>query len=303
MDTKVLLKYGKLGKKTYYFFEVLKSLRSKIIKCFRKVFGINEVSWKKIKKFIIKKDINEFRNIDFQKKPTLSVILTCYNHANYLQKVFESIMNQTEYPDEVIIINDFSSDNTSEILDELMRSNKEKINLKLINNENNIGQSECLNKAISRSYSDLVMILNDDDYLFYDAIEVVKSIANTHKDIFMIGSTSIHFNNDSILNDYEKYILRSQKIENIKILIQKPENVKNYKNYNDLNMTHSGCTFYKNVWEFVGEYFSNKRERVVPFSDRDFQLRVNAFFNVGILYDTPLIFWRSNSSVDYGKNT
>ena len=302
METKFLLRFGKLGKKAYYFCEILKYIRSVIIKRYRKLFGINEISQKKIKKFISKNSYKQ-KTLFLPLNQLITIVVPCYNHSLYLGKMFESIINQTQYPDEVILIDDFSRDNTHKKL-EKFKSNYEKIfRISIYSNDKNLGQSKTLNYAISKAKTDLIMVLNDDDYLFYDAIEIVKKIFKLYKNIFMLGSTSIHFNNDSELEKYRKNFLKHNRVKDLKLTIHKPSDVNKYKNYNDLNMTHSGCTFHKYVWNFVGGYFSNKKDRVVPFSDRDFQLRVNCFFNVGVLYEVPLALWRSYSSLDYGKNT
>jgi hypothetical protein len=68
-------------------------------------------------------------------------------------------------------------------------------------------------------------------------------------------------------------------------------------------MTHSGSCFFKVAWEAVGGYQAVKAKRVVPFSDRDFQLRINAVWPVAVAYETPLTLWREGSSVDAGINS
>ncbi len=302
MNIKFLLKYGWVGKKSYYLFEIIKNIISKITKIFKKLFSINEISQRKISKFIknyYKKNKVEIKNLH---PNTITVVIPCYNHANYLKKCFESVVNQTEHPDEIIIIDDFSSDNTKEIIRFILNNYREKLNIKIFYNEKNIGQSASLNKAIMESSSELITVLNDDDYLFFNAIEILKKLFKLYTEVALIGSTSIHFNSDDFINRTKNLII-STEFKNLVLTIHTPENLLKYSNYNDLNMTHSGCTFYKHVWEYVGGYFPNKKARLVPFSDRDFQLRVNAFYKVGVLYDTPLSLWRNNSSVDSGKNT
>ena len=68
-------------------------------------------------------------------------------------------------------------------------------------------------------------------------------------------------------------------------------------------MTHTGSCFFKIAWEAVGGYRVDKEKRAVPFSDRDFQLRVNAVWPVAVAYETPLTLWRKDSSVDAGINS
>jgi hypothetical protein len=59
----------------------------------------------------------------------------------------------------------------------------------------------------------------------------------------------------------------------------------------------------KTAWEAVGGYRVAKEQRVVPFSDRDFQLRINAIWPVAVAYETPFSFWRRDASVDGGLNS
>jgi hypothetical protein len=68
-------------------------------------------------------------------------------------------------------------------------------------------------------------------------------------------------------------------------------------------MTHSGSCFLKSAWAVVGGYRPDKSERIVPYSDRDFQLRVNAVWPVAVAYETPFSFWRNDSSLDSGRDS
>jgi hypothetical protein len=85
--------------------------------------------------------------------------------------------------------------------------------------------------------------------------------------------------------------------------LHRPADVPGYRHRNDLDMTHSGSCFYKAAWEAVGGYRSGKNERVVPYSDRDFQLRVNAVWPVAVADKRPFAFWRNDSSVDKKLNS
>lgn len=308
INTKFLLQKGKLGKKIYYAIEIIKSIRSKIIKGYKKLFKINEISQRKIEYFLKKNRLlsddcsNALYYLKNKIRKSIAIVVPCYMHENYIELMFQSVISQTRKPDEVIFINDYTKDNTELILKRNIDiCSKENINFKIINNNKNYGQSESLNIGIESARTDLIMVLNDDDYLFHDAIEVISSLFNKNNDLFMIGSTCIEFDNDNFLKSHNKNILLKRDIESIILKIHYPYGVYHYKNFNDLNMAHSGSTFYKIAWEQAGKYISDKRKRLVPFSDRDFQLRINALFPVGVSYDIPFVFWRNNSSVDLGK--
>lgn len=70
------------------------------------------------------------------KKPMLSVALTCYNQAQYLEGALESILNQTYKPLEVIIVDDASTDNSVEIIEKFIAKYS---NIRLIKNSQNRG--------------------------------------------------------------------------------------------------------------------------------------------------------------------
>jgi hypothetical protein len=168
----------------------------------------------------------------------------------------------------------------------------------LINNDTNVGQSESINLAIENVHSDLVMILNDDDYLYQDIVEVMLFLFNKYRQIYLIGSHCTTFENDQQLLDSIKLISDVIDIDKIELKIQTPEMAANYTRVGDLNMTHSGSTFLRGAFYACGKYRSKKKDRLVLGSDRDFQLRLNALFPVGVSYEIPFVFWRTNSSVD-----
>ena len=146
------------------------------------------------------------------------------------------------------------------------------------------------------------MILNDDDYLMHDCIEVTHKILQKYPDAALLGGHSLHFSGEK-LKHTTKLIESICPAEKIEIDFRLPEKVKTYRKYNDINMTHSGSSFYKSAWEYIGGYYPDKSKRLVHFSDRDFQLRMNALFPVALSNTTPLSCWRNDSSVDQGVNS
>lgn len=285
-------------------YKKIKSRGTNFIKKNLKIFESPEIDIKKISAFIKNHKTGIVPDQKKEKINTLGIVIPCYNHGKYLEQMFSSVINQTRPPDNVIFVNDGSQDDTLKILNKLINGYKDKVNINfnIINNETNIGQAASLNKAIDQVNTDLVMILNDDDYLFHDIIEVMFYLFNKYNEVYMIGNHSIHFRNDDHLNLLKKLVSDLVDYNQINLSIHTPEMVMNYKKYNDLNMTHSGSTFYKSAFKACGGY-RKKDERIVPFSDRDFQLRMNALFPVGVSYDIPFVFWRNDSSVDREFNS
>ena len=47
----------------------------------------------------------------------ISVIVLTYNHEKYVAEALDSVLNQPSLPDEIVISDDFSTDNTVKILE------------------------------------------------------------------------------------------------------------------------------------------------------------------------------------------
>jgi len=276
-----------------------------LLKKIGRLAGLPDISQKKIRKFFDSVGSVEELNAKKYEKLSLTVVVPCFGHARFLETMMKSITSQTRLPDEVIFVDDCSTDGSGDILKRLTGTvaQREQIHFNLLHNTRNLGQTASLNRAIENATSDLIMILNDDDYLKHDVIEVAFSLFKHYKEAVLIGGTSEHFTDDEELSNANKNMTCFAGIDSIRLDIHLPADVMNYRRYNDLNMTHSGCCFLKSAWEKVGGYYSDKSKRLVPFSDRDFQLRVNSLFPVAVSNDVQFSFWRSGSSVDQGRDS
>jgi glycosyltransferase involved in cell wall biosynthesis len=235
---------------------------------------------------------------------SVTVVVPCFGHAAFLPDMFESIVAQTHRPDEVIFVDDCSPDETSTVLAALIATQRGVAggHFELLANDRNMGQAASLNRGIAAAKSELIMVLNDDDYLMHDAVEAMLALFDQHREVALIGAHSIHFAGHEALvaapersTDYAP--------PGLPLVVHRPADVARYRLYNDLNMTHSASCFRKVAWEAVGGYRPDKTERVVPFSDRDFQLRINVLWPAAVAERTPYSFWRHDSSVDAGRDS
>jgi glycosyltransferase involved in cell wall biosynthesis len=88
--------------------------------------------------------------------PRVSVLLTCFNHIDYLPAAVESVRKQ-EYGDyEVIALDDGSTDGSREWL-------ADQKGIRCVFNERNLGTYATLNVGLEKAQGELVAVLNDDD--------------------------------------------------------------------------------------------------------------------------------------------
>ena len=91
------------------------------------------------------------------------VIVPTYNRAHFLGEAIESILDQTRPPAEVIVVDDGSTDKTSEVA----KSYGDRI--RYIRKENG-GKPAAVNLALSLAQSDYVIIADDDDIMYPSAL-------------------------------------------------------------------------------------------------------------------------------------
>lgn len=101
-------------------------------------------------------------------KPEISVIMSVYNGETYLKEAIESVINQTFKNWELIVINDCSTDSTSEILAEFAEKDER---VKVYPNEVNLRLPTSLNRAISLSSGKYIARMDADDICLPDRFE------------------------------------------------------------------------------------------------------------------------------------
>lgn len=109
--------------------------------------------------------------------PKVSVIIPVYNAEKYLAQCVSSIANQTMQDIEIIAVNDGSTDNSLNILDEL--SLKYKGKLKIFDKENG-GAGSARNIGLENSNGEFIKFVDADDYLRVDILQRMHTIAKEY---------------------------------------------------------------------------------------------------------------------------
>jgi len=108
------------------------------------------------------------------KKPLLSVCLITYNHANYIEQAIEGVLMQSvNFPWELIIADDFSTDGTREIL--LKYKEKYPNFIKLILQEKNVGPGKNFSDLLNEPQSKYIAYFEGDDY-WTDPLKLQKQV-------------------------------------------------------------------------------------------------------------------------------
>lgn len=116
----------------------------------------------------------------------ISVAMATYNGALYIEKQLNSILMQSYTPDEVIITDDRSTDNTVKIIEEFIRFHKLEKKWFLIQNECNLGYPGNFYKCMSLCKGDLVFLSDQDDLWREDKIERMTYILKNQSHIKLL---------------------------------------------------------------------------------------------------------------------
>ena len=107
----------------------------------------------------------------------VSVIIPVYNAEKYLNQCISSVANQTIQDIEIIAINDGSTDNSLNVLDELSQRYKGK--LKVYTKENG-GAGSARNIGIENANGEFIKFVDADDYIKADILEKMYTIAKKY---------------------------------------------------------------------------------------------------------------------------
>ncbi len=106
------------------------------------------------------------------RRTTVAVVLSNFNHGRYLRESLEAIRNQTRPADEIVVVDDGSTDNSATIIDEFMQCGP---NVRLIRNPRNIGLQASMARALPTVTAEYLVWAAADDRLLPTFLE--KSMA------------------------------------------------------------------------------------------------------------------------------
>ena len=181
----------------------------------------------------------------------VSIIVPCYNLAQYLDEALQSIYNQTYTDWECIIVDDGSSDNTKEITQNWESKDSRFVYLY----KENGGVSSARNLGIEKAKNEFILTLDADDKYELSFLEKAMKVVLSDEKLGIVSSWGQFF-----VEDKQLQIFKSN-----------AKSINDFLYYNGVNMGSS--LFRKKCWEQVGGYDGNPQN---GYEDWEFYLRVCA---------------------------
>ena len=127
----------------------------------------------------------------------VSVVTPNYNGEKFLKTFFESLNNDSELIGEVIIIDNGSSDNSKDYINNATFN----FPVKLIENSQNMGFAPAVNQGISNAKHEYIFSLNNDTEVKKGSIRHMVELISSGEDIFSVQAKMLQYNNKDLIDD------------------------------------------------------------------------------------------------------
>lgn len=140
------------------------------------------------------------------KMSKVSIIIPVYNNEKHIEKTVRSIMNQTYGNLEIIVIDDGSTDKSSDILQKLSAEDSRIV----VIHQKNSGVSVARNVGIDRASGEYLTFVDGDDYIATDYVQKLHEFANVKEaDLVICGVTYVDEKGkilkDLIPDEYQRF--------------------------------------------------------------------------------------------------
>jgi glycosyltransferase involved in cell wall biosynthesis len=116
----------------------------------------------------------------------ISIALCTYNGAKYLQAQLESIALQTRPPDELIVCDDCSIDDTKSILESFSKASP--FPVRLFYNKKNLGTLKNFERAIAECDGDIIALSDQDDVWMPEKLKCFETVFTSHPNVGLVFS-------------------------------------------------------------------------------------------------------------------
>lgn len=185
--------------------------------------------------------------------PKVSVIIPNYNHARFLPQRIESVLNQTFSDFEVLLMDDCSSDNSVEVMQNYAARDSR---IALVINEKNSGSTFAQwNKGVSLAQGEYIWMAESDDYCALTLLERLVPLLDKNPNVGIAFAQSYIVDEASeIVNSFNenyKFIYKSNRWDN-DFMQSGPRECADYLIFSNTIPNASGALMRKSVYEEAG---------------------------------------------------
>jgi glycosyltransferase involved in cell wall biosynthesis len=120
----------------------------------------------------------------------ISVIIPNYNHAKYLPECLDALLSQSYKADEILIVDDGSTDNSIEVIESFQRKAPEIV---LVKNEKNCGVHHTFNKSLHLVKNKLIAGFSADDFILPGFFEKAMGLYSQNDQLAIVFADNVNF--------------------------------------------------------------------------------------------------------------
>ena len=194
----------------------------------------------------------------------ISVIIPVYNLGNFISKAIDSVLSQ-KYVNEIIIVDDGSTDNTQFIVQNYAEQNPDKIQVITHPDRQNRGLGASRNAGIRAARSEFIAFLDGDDYYLPNRFETTNEVFSTNPDadgVYEVLGTE--FRDEAGKYKFSRVVGEGDKISN-DYVTKVDGNFAPEELFNVLARKNNGCfstdtlTLKKSIFKKAGYFKENLR--------------------------------------------
>jgi len=225
--------------------------------------------------------------------PDFTVIIPNYNHARFLQQRIDSVLNQTFDNFEVIIIDDCSTDNSREIIEEY-RSNP-KVSSIIFNRVNSKSPFKLWEKGLQLAKAELIWVAESDDFCENNFLEAAHSSFKQFSSIGLFYSDGLIYDEDNKANyktfsEIKNHLYKTDKWS-LSHFEKGETELNNYLKFDCTINNVSGMVFKKKI----AESFCSKGSEFRYFGDWFYYINIS--FQADLYYcNQPLNIYRKHKT-------
>ncbi|MBP2284437.1 glycosyltransferase involved in cell wall biosynthesis [Flavobacterium sp. CG_23.5] len=146
-----------------------------------------------------------------QDKPIVTIICLCYNQQDYVLESLFSVINQSYSTIELIIVDDYSTDNSKATIEKWLVNYPE---IQFIANEANLGNTKSFNKALKIAKGQYIIDLAADDVLLPNCVSLqLNAFKNTaYKNLGIVYGNTELISENGEFHSYYFAVDKSKKV-------------------------------------------------------------------------------------------
>ncbi|OOV13055.1 glycosyltransferase [Flavobacterium sp. LM4] len=201
--------------------------------------------------------------------PLVTVICLCYNHEAYVTESLDSVINQSYLPIQLIIVDDFSTDNSKVVIENWIQNHPK---IKFITNETNLGNTKSFNKALQEAKGEYIIDLATDDILLPNCVMTqINAFKNsTFKNLGVVYGNAELISEKGLFNSFYFPVNAQKKVIEKRITGDIYQNV--------LSDFYSICSVSAMIKKSVIDHLEGYDESLA-YEDLDFWMRASRIYD------------------------